>query len=91
MTPMEALRCATAVPAAFLGMEAEVGTIQAGKRADLVLLAADPLADIANTRRIDTVIANGEVFDPPRREQLLSDLAKAFASSLESPASSLEP
>jgi imidazolonepropionase-like amidohydrolase len=80
MTPMEALRSATALPAAFMGMDAEVGTIETGKLADLVLLDADPLADVTNTRRIDTVIANGRVFDRPTCERLLSEIASSIAS-----------
>jgi len=74
LTPMEALRSATALPAAFLGLDATVGTIEVGKHADLVLLDADPLADVANTRRIDTVIARGRVFDRATREQILSEM-----------------
>jgi imidazolonepropionase-like amidohydrolase len=71
MTPMEALRSATAIPAAFMGMDSDVGTIEAGKRADLVLLDADPIADVSNTRRIDTVIANGRCFLIQQRPGLL--------------------
>jgi imidazolonepropionase-like amidohydrolase len=76
MTPMEALRSATALPAVFMGMDAEVGTIEVGKRADLVLLDADPLVEIANTRRIHTVIANGRVFDRATRERFLHEIAR---------------
>jgi imidazolonepropionase-like amidohydrolase len=74
LTPMEALRSATALPAAFLGLDATIGTIEVGKHADLVLLDADPLADVANTRRIDTVIARGRVFDRATRERILSEM-----------------
>jgi len=63
-TPMEALQSATLVPARVMGMERQVGTVEAGKAADLLLLDADPLADISNTRRIHTVIAGGRVYDP---------------------------
>jgi imidazolonepropionase-like amidohydrolase len=79
MTPMEALRSATALPAAFLGLDASVGTIEVGKHADLVLLNADPLADIANTRRIDMVIVGGREFDRSTRERLLSEIAASIA------------
>ena len=78
MTPMEALRSATALPAAFMGVDDEVGTIEIGKLADLVLLDADPLADVANTKRIDTVIANGRVFDSATRERLLSEIESSI-------------
>lgn len=63
-TPMEALQAATSVPAKVLGLDKEVGTLQVGKRADMLLLEADPLADIHNTRRIAKTIANGSVYDP---------------------------
>ena len=78
MTPMEALRSATALPAAFMDRDDEVGTIEVGKRADLVLLDGDPLVDVANTRRIDVVIANGRAFDRATRERLLSELASSI-------------
>ena len=59
-TPMEALQAATINPARFLGQDRQLGTIQVGKLADIVLLDANPLANIANTRAIDAVIANGK-------------------------------
>ena len=59
--PLQVLRLATHNGAEALGILDRVGTIAPGKRADLVLLDADPLADIGNTRRIALVIANGRV------------------------------
>jgi len=59
LTPLEALRSATVTPASFFSLEEEMGTIDVGKRADLVLLVADPLTDIRNTRQIDVVISKG--------------------------------
>ncbi|HEU4559501.1 MAG TPA: amidohydrolase family protein [Longimicrobium sp.] len=64
MTPMEALQSATLVPARVMGMERETGSVQPGKAADLVLLDADPLANITNTRRIHAVVAGGRVYEP---------------------------
>jgi len=55
---------ATSVPARVMGLENEVGTLTVGKRADMVLLDADPLADIHNTRRIAKTIEAGAVYDP---------------------------
>ena len=63
MTPMEALVSATRAAAEFSGMLDSLGTIQVGKLADLVLLDADPLADVRNLGRIDAVILRGELFD----------------------------
>ena len=77
---MEALRSATVLSAAFMDLDAEVGTIEAGKRADLVLLDADPLADVTNTQRIDTVITNGRVFDKASREALLEEIQDSITS-----------
>ena len=59
MTPYQALSAATTVPAAFLGEANEVGTITPSKRADLVLLEANPLTDIRATERIAGVMVRG--------------------------------
>lgn len=63
MTPLEALQTATLNPAEFLHATDSLGTVEAGKLADLVFLDANPLADIYNTRRIRAVVANGRFFD----------------------------
>lgn len=70
------LAAATRLPAEWLGVIADRGTVEAGKRADLLLLDGDPLTDIGNTRRIAAVIAGGRYL--PRRELdgMLSDSAK---------------
>jgi imidazolonepropionase-like amidohydrolase len=60
----EVLRAATWGSALALGASDQVGTIEAGRMADLVILRADPLRDIRNTRRIDRVIKQGVVFEP---------------------------
>jgi Tol biopolymer transport system component len=62
-TPLEAIGAATGSSARILGAETELGTIAVGKRADLVILDADPLADIRNTRRIWRVLKDGRVVD----------------------------
>jgi len=66
---MDALLAATSRPAARLDREDEFGTISPGLSADLVLLAADPLADIRNIRRIERVVARGRVYEPQRLVQ----------------------
>ena len=63
LPPIEALRAATIRPAEFFGRSDEMGTIAAGMLADLVLLSADPLADITNTRRIEAVVTKGRLLD----------------------------
>jgi len=62
MTPMEALASATRKPAEWLGIADSVGTVVPGRVADLVLLDADPLANIDNTRRISAVVLHGKLF-----------------------------
>jgi imidazolonepropionase-like amidohydrolase len=62
LTPAEALQSATRNAAMLLGIQASRGTIEVGKFADLVVLTADPLADIRNTRSIRMVIKRGRVY-----------------------------
>ena len=78
LTPLEALRTATYNPAEFLGALDSLGTVAKGKLADVVLLEANPLTDIRNTRRISVVIANGRVFDGAARAQLLKHVETAL-------------
>ena len=61
-TPLEALQTATLNPARFFGMEEQLGTVGEGEFADLVLLTANPLDDIANTQKIAGVIVDGRYF-----------------------------
>jgi imidazolonepropionase-like amidohydrolase len=72
MSPMEALASATRKPAEWLGLGDSVGTIESGKVADLVLLDADPLADITNTRRVAAVVLRGKLFRRGDLDALLS-------------------
>jgi hypothetical protein len=78
LTPLDALRAATYNPAEFLGALDSLGTVSTGKIADLVILDADPLADIRNTRRVSVVIANGRVFDAAARARLLRHVEAAL-------------
>lgn len=63
-TPMEAIQAATVVPARAMGLEKDSGSLDVGKRADLIVIDGDPLADIRNTRNVMVVIAHGKLFDP---------------------------
>jgi len=66
LSPARAIRAATGDAARIVGAERDLGTIAVGKRADLVLLDADPLADIRNTRRIRAVVQDGWIVDRAR-------------------------
>jgi imidazolonepropionase-like amidohydrolase len=81
-TPMESLQTATSNPAKFLGMEDTMGSIDPGKNADLVLLKANPLEDIGNTKQITAVIARGRVFERAALDRILIDVEAAAKSSL---------
>lgn len=74
MTPLAALQTATLNPARYLGLQQTVGSVESGQRADLVLLDANPLADITNIRRIRAVVVAGRLLD---RNELDGMLARA--------------
>jgi len=78
-TPLEALQCATRNPAEYLGKLSEMGTVEKGKVADLVLLDANPLDDIANTQRIGSVVAAGQHLSRTDLDRLLRSVEKAAA------------
>lgn len=79
LTPYEALNSATNLAALWLGISSETGTVEAGKRADLVLLDENPLADIANTRKISGVVVNGVWMNQEKIRSLLAALAEKNA------------
>ena len=62
LTPLEALESATVKPAEYFSLQDELGTIDVGRKADLVLLDANPLEDIANTRKISGVVTKGKYY-----------------------------
>lgn len=74
LTKMEALQAATRNPAKYSGMLDLHGTVEQGKTADLVLLDANPLEDIANTQRITAVILNGRYLPRETLQQMLADV-----------------
>lgn len=61
-SPMEALATATINPARYLGMDKDIGSLEAGKLADLVIIDANPLDDIRNTDRISHIMLNGRLY-----------------------------
>jgi len=76
-TPLEALQTATLNPAKFFGIEEQTGTVEKGKLADLVLLSANPLQDIANTQKIAAVIVNGHYYSSKDLEKILAGVESA--------------
>jgi len=64
MTPWEALRAGTVVPAEMLGLSGEIGTLAPGARADIIAMDGNPLDDIKATENVVFVMKNGEVVQP---------------------------
>jgi imidazolonepropionase-like amidohydrolase len=81
LTPEEVLASATRLPAIWLGLDREIGAIEAGKLADLILLDESPLKDIKNTLKISGVFVNGRWLDKIKLAAMLSDLSKRNAAS----------
>ncbi len=77
LAPMEALQAATRNAARYLGLHDSLGTIELGKIADLVLLDANPLVEITNTRKVRAVVVNGKLFDSDALEKMLADVEAA--------------
>jgi imidazolonepropionase-like amidohydrolase len=63
MTPLEAIQAATITPARVMKLDNEVGTLEVGRRADLIVLDANPLENISNIRRVRLVMTQGRLFD----------------------------
>jgi len=81
LTPMQALQTATRNPAQFLGRLADMGTVEKSKVADLVLLDANPLVDIGNTRKIRAVVLAGRYFSRADLDLMLKGIEAAAAAS----------
>ena len=72
MTPMQALKTATVNPARYLGMDADIGSIEPGKLADLLVVDGNPLEDIRVTDRVAYVVLNGRVFEGGTMNEILT-------------------
>jgi imidazolonepropionase-like amidohydrolase len=64
LTPMQVIKLATSGSARVMGMAGEVGAVSPGQRADLILVAGDPLADFSALRRVTRVVTDGRMYDP---------------------------
>jgi imidazolonepropionase-like amidohydrolase len=82
LPPFAALEAATRNPAEWLGALAESGTVEPGKRADLVLLDANPLDDIRNTQRITGVMRAGRWYSAPELARMIDESAARIRGSL---------
>lgn len=72
MSPLQAIRAATLNGASYLGMEKEIGSLEVGKLADLVVMDANPLDDIRNSEKIKYVMINGRLYDSMTMNELIS-------------------
>lgn len=70
MTPHQALRAATLDSAKYLGLDGDIGSLEPGKLADLVILEANPLTDIRNSEQIDMVMLNGRLYDAQTMDRI---------------------
>jgi hypothetical protein len=77
LTPLAAVQTATINPARYFSLQDTAGTVAPGRRADLVLLHGNPLANITNVRRIDAVVVRGRLLDRRALDQLLNDARRA--------------
>ena len=79
MSPVEALAAGTIESARSLGMDADIGSLQAGKLADLLVLDADPSADIRNSDKVHRVMLNGRLYDPVTLNEVVTGDRKRAA------------
>jgi imidazolonepropionase-like amidohydrolase len=77
MTPLAASQTATINPARHFGLEQTAGNVASGRRADLVLLDENPLADIASVRRIRSVMVAGRLLEREALDKMLAQVKKA--------------
>lgn len=79
LTPYQALETATVNPSRYLRQSAQFGTIEVGKRADMVLLAENPMTDISNARKITGIVVRGRWLDEKALSAMLQALPAEYA------------
>lgn len=70
MTPLQALKTATINPAKTFGMDHQLGSVEAGKLADLIVIDGDPLTDIRQSDKVQYTMVNGRLFDAATMQEL---------------------
>ena len=73
LTPLDALKAATVNPAIVTGRESQLGSVEQGKFADLLLLEADPTVDIANVKRFAAIVVNGKLIEAAEMKKMEAD------------------
>jgi imidazolonepropionase-like amidohydrolase len=76
MTPMEAIRCATINGAAYIGLDGDLGSLEQGKLADLIVMDRNPLEEIRNSDSIRYVMMNGRLYDAATMNRMGAPPAK---------------
>jgi imidazolonepropionase-like amidohydrolase len=71
LTPMQAIRTATITPASVMKMDKETGSVEVGKKADIIIVDGDPLTTIRDIRKVTTVIKGGKIYDPGMLHKLV--------------------
>jgi imidazolonepropionase-like amidohydrolase len=71
LTPVQALKTATIIPATVMKVDKQTGSVEAGKQADLIIIDGDPLKNISDIRKVSVVIKGGRVYDPVKLHQMV--------------------
>ena len=79
LSPMQAIQAATKVGAQYLGQEKQLGTVEEGKLADLIIVRGDPLKEITQTRTIDLVIKDGEILDTSFHANFTNPISRPYS------------
>jgi hypothetical protein len=71
LSPADALRTATIIPAIVMKKDKDYGSVEAGKKADLIIIDGDPTKNIRDIRKLDVVIKDGKIYDPVQLHRMV--------------------